>query len=76
MSRSLEVRLFLLFLATMAGCGAKLETGYAPRKLGTLTPAERRGLYAQDFSIEAQAAQADQNGEKNSQRNQLPGGQE
>jgi hypothetical protein len=46
------------FLAlAMAGCSAKLETGYEPVKLGSLTPAERRGLYAEEFSPEAREAQ-------------------
>jgi hypothetical protein len=54
----------ILVLLILAGCNSKLETGYEPVKLGSMTPAERRGLYAPDYSIEAQAAQADQNGNK------------
>jgi hypothetical protein len=59
--------LFLLALAVAAGgCTTKLETGYEPKKLGSLTPAERRGLYAQDFSMESRAAEADQEKENKS----------
>ena len=64
-----------LGVAAVAGCQSKLETGYEPSKLGTLTPTERRGLYAQDFTPEQQAAQNEQ--KSNSQdnyRTQLPGG--
>ena len=66
----------LLLLAAAAGCNNKLETGYEPTKLGTLTPAERRGLYAPDYSIEARAAQEDQSSNKDANRTKLPGGQE
>jgi hypothetical protein len=66
----------ILLLLAAAGCNSKLETGYEPQKLGTLTVAERRGLYAEDYSIEAQAAQADQkNNGSSDYRTQLPGGQ-
>jgi hypothetical protein len=68
--------MILLLACGAAGCNAKLETGYVPAKLGTLTPAERRGLYAQDYSVEARAAQADQTGNKDDYRTKLPGGQE
>ncbi len=40
------------------GCGSKLETGYAPRKLND-SDAERRGYYAAPFSPEARAAEAE-----------------
>lgn len=62
------------------GCDNKLPTGYAPVKLGTMTPVERRGLYAQDFSLEAQAAENDQDSRNKSaggvdmNSNHLPGG--
>jgi len=46
--------------ALSLGCTNKLETGYEPARLGTLTPAQRRGLYAQDFTMESRAAEADQ----------------
>jgi len=46
--------------AALAGCNNKLETGYDPNKVGSLTAAQRRGLYAQDFTPEAQEAQNDQ----------------
>jgi hypothetical protein len=62
-------------LLCLAGCQTKLETGYEPAKLGTLTPAERRGLYAQDFTLEARAAQADQTNNKDDYHTRLPGGQ-
>ena len=65
----------LLLLLVTAGCSAKLETGYEPNKLGTLTPAERRGLYAQNFTPEAEAAQNDQKNTGSDFRAQLPGGQ-
>jgi hypothetical protein len=55
------------------GCSNKLETGYEPTKLGTLTPAERRGLYAQDFTLEARAAQADQKDSGASYSTKSPG---
>lgn len=42
-------------LLVSAGCSAKLETGYEPRKLGSSTEA-RRGFYAQPFSPEAMEA--------------------
>lgn len=43
---------------TAGGCGSKLETGYAPRKLND-SDAERRGYYAAPFSPEARAAEAE-----------------
>jgi hypothetical protein len=46
--------------AALAGCNNKLETGYEPNKVGSLTAAQRRGLYAQDFTPEAQEAENDQ----------------
>ena len=60
-------------LLCFAGCQTKLETGYEPAKLGALTPAERRGLYAQDFTLEARAAQADQTSNKDDYHKRLPG---
>lgn len=66
---------FLCALFASSGCQSKLETGYEPNKLGTLTPAERRGLYAQDFTAEAQAAQNEKKSDQdNSYRTRLPGG--
>ena len=44
-----------VILFTLAGCSEKLETGYAPRKLGASNEA-RRGFYAQPFSPEARKA--------------------
>jgi hypothetical protein len=68
-----------LVIVAAAGCSSKLDTGYEPVKLGTMTPAERRGLYAQDFSPEAQAAQADQQNDNKASGadvgSHMPGGQ-
>jgi hypothetical protein len=65
-----------ILLLVAAGCSNKLETGYEPHKLGDLTPAERRGLYAQDFTLEARAAQADQQSNNSDAfHSHLPGGQ-
>jgi hypothetical protein len=66
----------LLLLAAAGGCNTKLETGYEPQRIGTLTPAERRGLYAPDYSIEAMAAQDEKkNSQPDDYRTRLPGGQ-
>ncbi len=48
----------VMLLALAAGCSEKLETGYAPRKLGA-TEAQRRGYYAQPYTPEARAAETD-----------------
>gem|GEM_PF-5955473 len=68
---------FLALACAMSGCVSKLETGYEPTKLGSMTPAERRGLYAQDFTPEAAAAQADQKngGPGYNSASRLPGAQ-
>jgi hypothetical protein len=69
--------MILLLVCGAAGCNSKLETGYEPVKLGTLTPAERRGLYAPDYSVEARAAESDETTNKDSgMHTKLPGGQE
>ena len=47
----------LSFGAGGLGCSEKLESGYAPRKLGASNEV-RRGFYAQPFSMEAQKAKA------------------
>ena len=46
-----------LVLIVICGCNTRLETGYEPTKLGSMSPTERRGLYAEEFSPEARAAQ-------------------
>lgn len=45
--------LALVIILLLAGCSAKLETGYEPRKIGS-TSEDRRGFYAAPFSPEAQ----------------------
>lgn len=47
-----------LLAILLAGCSSKLETGYEPHKLGD-SLAVKRGYYAEPYSPEAQAAQAD-----------------
>jgi hypothetical protein len=47
--------LLVILITLSAGCSEKLETGYAPRKLGASNEA-RRGFYAQPFSPEARKA--------------------
>ena len=48
---------FLGFAVGGLGCSEKLESGYAPRKLGASNEV-RRGFYAQPFSMESQKAKA------------------
>jgi hypothetical protein len=55
---------FLLFIliapaAVAVGCSEKLESGYDP-KLLKMSIAERRALYADPYSEQAQEAQQDQ----------------
>lgn len=74
-------RLAILLLACLtASCNTKLETGYEPVKLGSLTPAQRRGLYAQDFTLEARAAEADKSNSNDNTgadyHTHMPGGNE
>lgn len=47
-----------ILLSAGVGCSDTLETGYAPRKLG-VSEAVRRGYYAQPYTAEAQAANAE-----------------
>jgi hypothetical protein len=49
------------------GCESKLETGYEPNKLG-MSGAERRAMYADPYTQEAQDAQQDQAEEAKSRR--------
>jgi hypothetical protein len=44
--------IIIAFICLVAGCSSRLETGYAPRKLGA-TEVERRAFYAQPFTREA-----------------------
>jgi len=76
--RILRTILLLVPAVLAISCTNKLDTGYEPVKLGTMTPAQRRGLYAQDFTAESNAAAADQaNQNKNSGADfgsHMPGG--
>jgi len=38
----------------LAGCSTKLDTGYEPNKLGSMTPDQRRAMYAPQFTEESQ----------------------
>ena len=49
----------LLILLIAAGCSDKLESGYEPQKLN-MSIAERKALYADPYSQQAQEAQEDQ----------------
>ena len=52
----------------VGGCGtATTETGYEPRKLG-LSEAQRKGLYAPEYSQEQARAQAEREQEMRSRR--------
>ena len=45
----------LAAVVLMSGCSSTLETGYAPRRLGS-SDETRRGYYAQPFTPQAKAA--------------------
>jgi hypothetical protein len=45
----------IIGLLLIAGCEGELDTGYKPKKLG-VSPEERRGYYAPQFSPEAEQA--------------------
>ena len=51
----------------IAGCSAKLETGYEPRRLNS-SDAERRGYYAAPFTPEAREAQMEREQESEFRR--------
>jgi hypothetical protein len=71
-----RIALLLASAAAITGCSSKLETGYTPVKLGDLSAAQRRGLYAQEFTPEAQAAAADRKTDSaDVPRSGMPGGQ-
>ncbi|HEX8323979.1 MAG TPA: hypothetical protein VF595_08695 [Tepidisphaeraceae bacterium] len=64
--------LLLVLAAALGGCGSdKLETGYAYTPLGD-SSAKRRGYYADPFSPEARAAQAEQQADTATRR-PIPG---
>ncbi|HTW93753.1 MAG TPA: hypothetical protein VMD30_03095 [Tepidisphaeraceae bacterium] len=46
----------IVVLMLLAGCASTLDTGYQPNKLGSMTPDQRRALYAPQFSSESEAA--------------------
>ena len=48
-----------LALGAMGGCTSKTETGYEPPHRLGMTEEELKGLYAPEFSKEAQAAGGD-----------------
>ena len=54
-------------IGVAAGCGAELETGYKPHKLG-VSDAERRAYYAAPFTPEAKAAAAEKQEELKARR--------
>ena len=54
-------------LLLVAGCSAKLETGYEPHKLG-VSENVRRGYYATPFTPEANAASQDRESEIEARR--------
>jgi hypothetical protein len=71
-----RIYIVIALAAAIAGCSSKLETGYTPVKLGDLSVAQRRGLYAQEFTPEAQAAAADRKTDSaDVPRSGMPGGQ-
>ena len=57
MSRALALAA-VTALAALAACSSKLETGYEPNKLD-MSLAQRKALYADPYSPEAQDAQQD-----------------
>jgi len=46
----------IVVLMLLGGCASTLDTGYTPNKLGSMTPDQRRAIYAPQFSQESQAA--------------------
>ena len=60
--------LLLCAALVLGGCGtATTETGYEPRKLG-LSEAQRKGLYAPQYSQEQAQAQAEREQQMRSRR--------
>jgi hypothetical protein len=60
MGKSFTMLLFIIVLAASAGgCSEKLESGYDPKRLN-MSIAERKALYADPYSQQAQEAQQDQ----------------
>lgn len=54
----MRIRSFIPLIVVVAGCASELETGYKPRPL-TSTDAQRRGYYADPFTPESRAAEAE-----------------
>ena len=38
----------------LGGCSTALDTGYQPNKLGSMTPDQRRAMYAPQFTEQSQ----------------------
>jgi hypothetical protein len=57
----------LIGLTVFAGCSAKTETGYDPRRLGD-SEAVQRGYYAAPFSPEARQAEFERQSDFSSRR--------
>ncbi len=55
MQRMIRLILASCLVTALTGCSNKLETGYAPRTIGS-DDTERRGYYAAPFSKEAREA--------------------
>ncbi|MDP9173623.1 MAG: hypothetical protein M3O30_07130 [Planctomycetota bacterium] len=62
-----QLLLALVACLGAAGCSSKLETGYDPTRLD-MSLAQRRTLYADPFSQEAQEASKDQPSQGQSRR--------
>lgn len=66
--REMAAALLLGAALLVGGCGSSTtETGYEPRKLG-LSEAQRKGLYAPQYSQEQARAQAEREQEMRSRR--------
>jgi hypothetical protein len=66
--RAMAVAAVLGAALLVGGCGSSTtETGYEPRKLG-LSEAQRKGLYAPQYSQEQAQAQAERQQEMRSRR--------
>lgn len=66
MGRTLALAVGAAALTALAACSSsKLETGYEPNKL-SMTLAQRKALYADPYSQEAEDAQQDQSQDQGS----------
>ncbi|MGA3065326.1 MAG: hypothetical protein ABSF29_00610 [Tepidisphaeraceae bacterium] len=70
--RALVLAVGAVALAALAACSSKLETGYEPDKLD-MSLAQRKALYADPYSQEAQDAQSDQGGSQEGSDFHRPG---